>query len=106
MISSTLPYHWQYLQHLDNPTSLASSYCLAIVNTLVSFGLFLLYTSPYKSFNWNPPFRAPKLVISIFFLSNVFLVLVPFVPPGPDSKTYEHLPYWVSLRPFRGVFDT
>ncbi|KAK0451030.1 APC amino acid permease [Armillaria borealis] len=71
-----------------------SSYCLAIINALVSVGLLLLYTSTYKAWNWDPPFRAPKIVIVLFFLSNVFLVLVPLIPPAPGSRTYEHLPYW------------
>ncbi|PBK97026.1 hypothetical protein ARMGADRAFT_724083 [Armillaria gallica] len=71
-----------------------SSYCLAIINAFVSVGLLLLYTSTYKAWNWDPPFRAPKIVIVLFFLSNVFLVVVPLIPPAPGSRTYEHLPYW------------
>ncbi|KAF9003168.1 APC amino acid permease [Hymenopellis radicata] len=67
-----------------------SSYSLAIINTLVSFGLLLLYARP----EWDPPFRAPKPVVVAFFLSNVFLVVVPFVPPKEGGGTYEHLPYW------------
>ncbi|KAF8899569.1 amino acid permease-domain-containing protein [Mucidula mucida] len=67
-----------------------SSYSLALINTLVSFGLLLLYARP----EWDPPFRAPKPVVVAFFLSNVFLVVVPFVPPKEGGRTYEHLPYW------------
>jgi len=72
-----------------------SSYSLALVNTLVSFGLLLLYMPSYRIWNWNPPFRAPKVIIYMFFLSNLFLVAVPFLPPAPGTKTYEKLPYWV-----------
>ncbi|KAF8899561.1 APC amino acid permease [Mucidula mucida] len=67
-----------------------SSYSLAIVNMMVSFGLLLLYARP----EWDPPFRAPKFVVVAFFLSNVFLIVMPFVPPKEDGRTYEHLPYW------------
>ncbi|KAF8639012.1 hypothetical protein AX17_001791 [Amanita inopinata Kibby_2008] len=71
-----------------------SSYCLSIVNTVVSMGLLLLYTGGYRSWNWNPPFRAPKVVIITFFLSNLFLIAVPFIPPRADSRPYGQLPYW------------
>ncbi|KAJ6612557.1 APC amino acid permease [Mycena sp. CBHHK59/15] len=75
--------------------AMPSSYSLALINTLVSFGLLLLYTPAYRAFNWKPPFRAPKAVIALFFLSNVFLVAVPLVPPAPGSRVYDHLPYWL-----------
>ena len=73
-----------------------SSYSLSLVNTLVSFGLLLLYTPSYRIWDWNPPFRAPRVIISLFFLSNLFLVVVPFFPPVSGTRTYEKLPYWVS----------
>lgn len=74
-----------------------SSYCAALVNTFVSLGLLLLYTAYYRAYNWDPPYRAPKIVVILFFLSNIFLIVVPLIPPAPGSRTYEHLPYWVSL---------
>ncbi|KAH9477579.1 hypothetical protein JR316_0009801 [Psilocybe cubensis] len=61
---------------------------------LVSFGLLLLYSKPYFAWGWNPPFQAPKLLVILFFVSNLFLVTIPFFPPMPDSKTYTQLPYW------------
>jgi hypothetical protein len=70
-----------------------ASYATTVVNTLVSFGLLLLYMPSYRIWDWNPPFRAPKTIISLYFLSNLFLVVVPFFPPA--SRTYEKLPYWV-----------
>ena len=70
-----------------------SSYATTVVNTLISFGLLLLYMPSYRIWDWNPPFRAPKIIISAYFLSNLFLVVVPFFPP--TSRTYERLPYWV-----------
>jgi hypothetical protein len=69
------------------------SYAMTVVNTLISFGLLLLYMPSYRIWDWNPPFRAPKTIISVYFLSNLFLVVVPFFPPA--SRTYEKLPYWV-----------
>ncbi|KAJ4483579.1 APC amino acid permease [Lentinula aciculospora] len=71
-----------------------SSYCSALINTLVSFGLLLLYTSYLQAYDWKPPFRAPKLVVVLFAISNLFLVAVPLIPPTSGSRTYEHLPYW------------
>ncbi|KIJ17538.1 hypothetical protein PAXINDRAFT_167552 [Paxillus involutus ATCC 200175] len=70
------------------------SYPLALCNLLISGGLLLLYTHPFKSYNWNPPFRAHKYAVVFFFLSNVFLVVVPMVPPYAGFEPYEHLPYY------------
>ncbi|KAF5383260.1 hypothetical protein D9615_004900 [Tricholomella constricta] len=75
----------------------SSMYSISMINTLVSFGLLLLHTPLYREWKWSPPFRAPKFVIIIFFLSNVFLVTVPFIPPVPGSRTYKHLPYWAHV---------
>jgi hypothetical protein len=64
----------------------------------VSFGLLLLHTPAYKPFGWAPPFRAPRAITVLFFLSNVFLVAVPLIPPAPGRRVYDALPYYV--RPF------
>lgn len=77
-------------------TLTVSSYSLSLVNTAVALGLLLLYTRAYRVWDWSPPFRAPKAIVALFLVSNLFLVLVPFFPPIPGSKTYEKLPYWVS----------
>ncbi|KAH0834942.1 amino acid permease-domain-containing protein [Lanmaoa asiatica] len=71
-----------------------SSYPFALFNLLISGGLLLLYTDAFKSYNWNPPFRAYKFAVVFFFLSNVFLVVVPMVPPSPGYEPYEHIPYY------------
>ncbi|KAG2357449.1 amino acid/polyamine transporter I [Suillus spraguei] len=71
-----------------------SSYPLTMFNMLISGGLLLLYTPAFKSYEWCPPFRAWKSVVIFFFLSNVFLAVVPMIPPSPGSDVYEHLPYW------------
>ncbi|EIW77194.1 APC amino acid permease [Coniophora puteana RWD-64-598 SS2] len=80
-----------------------SSYPLTIYNTLVSGGLLLLYTPAYKSFGWNPPFRAYKSATIFFFVSNVFLLLVPYVPPAPGHGVYKNLPYWSHLAVALGI---
>ena len=72
-----------------------TSYGRIVIYALVSFGLLLLYLPSYRIWDWNPPFRAPKFIISVYFLSNVFLLVAPFFPPA--SRTYENLPYWVCI---------
>ncbi|KAF8881204.1 amino acid permease-domain-containing protein [Infundibulicybe gibba] len=72
-----------------------SSYSLALINALVSFGLLLLHTPLYKVWNWNPPYQSPKTIIVLFFLSNLFLVFAPLIPPAAGSRVYDHLPYWL-----------
>ncbi|KAF9255771.1 APC amino acid permease [Marasmius fiardii PR-910] len=71
-----------------------ASYSTVVVYLLVSLGLLLLYTPAYRSRNWSPPFRAWRAVVVVFFISNVFLVIVPLIPPASIAKTYEKLPYW------------
>ncbi|KAG9311599.1 APC amino acid permease [Chiua virens] len=71
-----------------------SSYPHALFNLLISGGLLLLYTDAFKAYKWDPPFRAYKFAVVFFFLSNVFLVVVPMVPPSAGDKPYEYLPYY------------
>ncbi|KAJ3564727.1 hypothetical protein NP233_g8099 [Leucocoprinus birnbaumii] len=72
-----------------------SSYCATIVNALVAIGLLLLHTKAYQAaWNWNPPFRTLGIVVLLFFTANMFLIIVPLIPPSAGSKTYERLPYW------------
>jgi amino acid transporter len=71
------------------------SYPLAVVNTFVAGGLIWLYFHR-EQYNWYPTFRATLPVVIFFFLSNVYLVIAPFVPPEtPDQNVYEQLPYWL-----------
>lgn len=74
-----------------------SIYSIAIINTLVSLGLLLLYTTLYREWDWHPPFQAPRFIVVVFFLSNVALVIIPFFPPTSGSRVYTLLPYWVHL---------
>ncbi|ATY66409.1 high affinity methionine permease [Cordyceps militaris CM01] len=70
------------------------SYPLAIINAFVGAGLVYLYRNKEKR-NWNPPFKATLPVAVFFCLSNVYLVVAPFVPPSEGQNVYEHLPYWI-----------
>lgn len=49
-----------------------------------------------SAYEWKPPFHAYYPVIACFFLSNVFLVFAPLIPPAAGFRPYAHLPYWVS----------
>ena len=48
-----------------------------------------------KSWNWNPPISATLPVVVFFLLSNIYLVIAPFVPPEDGQNVYESLPYWI-----------
>jgi len=72
------------------------AYSVAMVNLFISGGLLLLYSQPYQTYNWNPPFRAPMSIVVFFFISNAFLLVVPMIPPSPGHEIYQHLPYYVS----------
>ncbi|KAJ7624809.1 APC amino acid permease [Roridomyces roridus] len=74
-----------------------SSYALTLINTLVSFGLLLLYTPAYRAWGWNPPYRAPRVIVVAFFLSNVFLAVVPLIPPAEGQRTFEKVPYYLHV---------
>jgi hypothetical protein len=63
---------------------------MTVVNALVSFGLLLLYLPSYRI--WAS-FSISENHHFCIFLSNLFLVVVPFFPTA--SRTYEKLPYWV-----------
>ena len=75
---------------------LVGSYCIFIVNTLVSVGLLLIHVKGYSAFQWNPPVRAPRIIVILYFVCNVLLLIVPFIPPTEGRPTYRNLPYWVS----------
>lgn len=61
----------------------------------VAGGLVHLYLHR-DEYNWNPPTRATLPVTIFFLLSNIYLVVAPYVPPEtPDQNIYESLPYWL-----------
>ncbi|MBE3049517.1 hypothetical protein IMZ48_44860 [Candidatus Bathyarchaeota archaeon] len=70
------------------------SYPLAVVNAFVSAGLIHLYCNR-AAYNWHPPISATLPVVVFFFLSNVYLIVAPFVPPTEGQNIYDTLPYWI-----------
>jgi amino acid transporter len=70
------------------------SYPLAIINTFVAGALIHLYRNR-EARNWNPPIKATLPVAVFFLLSNIYLVVAPFVPPEEGQSVYETLPYWI-----------
>lgn len=70
------------------------SYPLAIVNTFVAGGLLHLYLHR-KAWDWYPPINATLPVVVFFLLSNIYLVVAPFVPPEDGQNVYQNLPYWI-----------
>jgi len=74
-----------------------SSYPLSLINTFVSAGLLYIHWHPeaVSAMGWNPPFRAHTAVVWFFFASNVFLVVVPFIPPAPGYQVFESIPYFL-----------
>ena len=75
------------------------SYPLSVVNVFVSGGLIYLYLSPFSIHRnpqtWAPPFRATLPVVVFFFLSSIYLVVAPFVPPSEGQNVYKSLPYYL-----------
>lgn len=89
------------------------SYPLSIINLFVSIGLLTLYyhrshpsTSPASNAinSWNPPVRAGVTVTIFFLLSNIYLVIAPFIPPSGDQNVYESLPYYLHCVVGLGIF--
>ena len=72
------------------------SYPLSIVNVFVSAGLIWIYFTKSTRFpNWSPGIRATLPVTIFFFLSNVYLVIAPYVPPSAGQSVYNELPYYL-----------
>lgn len=70
------------------------SYPLAIINVFVAGALIHLYRNR-QSWDWNPPFKATLPVTIFFLLSNIYLVVAPFVPPEDGQNIYDNLPYYI-----------
>lgn len=70
------------------------TYPLSVINAFVGGGLIWLYVRR-EQYNWNPPFRATLPVAVFFFLSNIYLIAAPFVPPSDGNSVYNDLPYYL-----------
>ena len=79
---------------------------MSLINMFISAGLLFVHLRPdlVPGLGWNPPFRAYTAAVWFFFASNVFLVVVPWVPPVPGYHVFERIPYYVSEIRVR-VFD-
>lgn len=71
------------------------TYPLSVINVFVSGGLVHLYLHR-SAWNWAPPFTATLPVVVFFLLSNIYLVVAPWIPPTQGS-VYESLPYWIHV---------
>jgi amino acid transporter len=69
-----------------------TSYCFALINTVVPLGLVYLTYHPYP--NWPKLNRQTVFAAAAFGSANVFLSVVPLIKPPPGSEPYETLPYW------------
>lgn len=79
------------------------SYPLSVINTAIAFGLIWL-TIFHKRHNWNPPIKCPLPVSIFFFLSSVYLIVAPYIPPTGDQSVYKSLPYWLHCVVGIGLF--
>ena len=62
----------------------------AWINTFVAGGLIYLHYK--RSEEWTSPWHSWDIVNVIYLLSNVFLAIVPFIPPNTSSTSY---PYYI-----------
>ncbi|PHH82584.1 hypothetical protein CDD82_5509 [Ophiocordyceps australis] len=70
------------------------SYPLSIINIFVAGALIHLYRHR-QWYNWYPPITATMPVVVFFLLSNIYLVIAPFIPPEGSQSIYQNLPYWI-----------
>ena len=63
----------------------------AWINTFVAAGLIYLHWNREKE-QWDSPWHSWFIVNVIYMLSNIFLAVVPFIPPDVKSTSY---PYYV-----------
>ena len=63
----------------------------------VAGALVHLYLHPSAAHRqtWAPPFRATFPVVIFFLLSNIYLVVAPFVPPDAGQSIYKSIPYYL-----------
>lgn len=79
-----------------------------MVNVFVAGALIHLYLHPFSAQRspdrWHSPIRATLPVAVFFLLSNIYLVVAPFVPPDAGQNVYEHLPYYLHCVVGIGIF--
>lgn len=81
------------------------SYPMNVVNLVVSLGLLWIYWKRRQGkITWNPPIKAGVVITTFFTLSNLYLVVAPYVPPTGDQSVYNSLPYWIHCVVTWGIF--
>ncbi|KIM96755.1 hypothetical protein OIDMADRAFT_131189 [Oidiodendron maius Zn] len=66
-------------------------YPVSVISVSISAGLLYLQHSPSEG--WQSPFRAKKIYIIVFLLSNSLLLMLPWIRPL-DGKGDSHFPYY------------
>lgn len=71
-----------------------SAYPGAMVATLVAAGLIYLRTHATTE-DWpTKPYTAPWTAVLVYMCSNLFLVIIPLIPPPKASRSPDDMPYW------------
>ncbi|KAL5333549.1 amino acid/polyamine transporter I [Aspergillus crustosus] len=81
------------------------SYPLSIVNVFVAAGLIYIYLTKARDFpDWAPGIKATLPVTVFFFLTNLYLVIAPYIPPTGGQSVYNELPYYLHCVVALGIF--
>lgn len=81
------------------------SYPMNIVNFFISAGLLWIYWQQRQgTLEWNPSIKAGTLITSFFMLSNLYLIIAPYIPPTNGDSVYISLPYWIHCVVAWGIF--
>lgn len=81
------------------------SYPMNIINFVISAGLLWIYWQRRQGkIEWNPPIKAGVIITTFFMLSNIYLIVAPYVPPTHGESVYEHAPYWIHCVVAWGIF--
>ncbi|RKL16423.1 hypothetical protein BFJ68_g5035 [Fusarium oxysporum] len=80
------------LSNLGNVLAVSYTYPGSWINGFVTAGLIYLHYK--KSENWSSPWHTYLPISIIYLLANVFLALVPFIPPDGDWNA-DGYPYYV-----------
>ncbi|KAL4885502.1 amino acid/polyamine transporter I [Aspergillus karnatakaensis] len=80
------------------------SYPLSIVNVFVAAGLIYIYLKRNSFPDFNPGIKATLPVTVFFLLTNIYLVIAPYIPPTGDQSVYEELPYYLHCVVALGIF--
>ncbi|CEP63494.1 Mup1p LALA0_S08e03752g [Lachancea lanzarotensis] len=81
-------------------------YPMNVINLAISVGLLWIYWQRrQKKIEWNPKIKAGVFVTGFFALSNIYLVVAPYVPPSnKGEEVYKSLPYWTHNVVTWGIF--